>query len=485
MRRYLMPTALAACLLFAVGAQADDNSLQVKNRAAAQTLDAAWQAFIQGLNEARQSLTDPADYPPVATERNLAEGYRYLLGHVGRMIELEMRMDARFPEFHRSMDMLRKWTAENPDTMYLKAPLDASAYYKVTATAQDTREWRDSSRGYAGPKAPRMVTFQTVTDVPGATGELAEMAQCKSQTLGFLNSFNLQLENNLFELLIGPERPDGFHGNFLPTRKLMECKTTQKSGVAEARWLAVREIFSDWEHERALDLDIVRLDSIGASKPPITAEFMAEKLATMAEELPNQIRFWNLLMAFPLEFYEDANGDGRRSLPVNGVNPPAPPFTAGGVAGSGQLYASGMYDLQPDEVLVVKVTAPVEPHYIGLQLATPWFEGPDQQNYTSSLSGHQLPVASDGSRYFVIAPEDPGVQGWVATTGHLYGQHALRFIFRENPVAEKMPTARAYLLQRDQLLNFLPADTPRVDATLRRREIAVRQAHIKQRWRAF
>ncbi|MEH6581816.1 MAG: hypothetical protein V7754_07760 [Halioglobus sp.] len=448
-------------------------------------LDSGWQGLMTGLEEAQFSLTDPKDFPPDASGRNLAEGYRYLLGHIGRMIDLEMRMDPKFPEFHRSMDMLRKWTAENPDTLYLKAPLDATAYYRVTGTATDTREWRDSSRGLKSPKAPRMVTFQTITDVPGATGELAEMAQCKSQTLAFLNSFNLVLQGDRFEILIGPKRPEGYDGNFLPSVAEITCASTGETGEQAAHWLAVREMFSDWEYEKALDLDIVRLDTIGESKPPIEASFVADKLAKIGEELPNQIRFWNLLMKYPLEMHDDANGDGRRNLPLNGINPPALPFTAGGVAGSRQYYASGLYELAPDEALVVKVTAPVEPHYVSMQLGTLWFEGPDQQNYVSSLSGHQLPVASDGSRYFVIAMTDPGVQGWVATTGYDYGQHAMRFIFREDPPEDKMPTAEAFLVKFDQLDGVLPADTPRITVEQRRAEIGIRQAHIKQRWRAF
>jgi len=480
MRSFLVAMAFAFSLIPAHSFSATPEEAELQ-----MTLDASWQAFINGLQEAQDSLTDPQDFPPQASDRNLAEGYRYLLAHIGRMIDAEMRMDPRFPEFHRSMDMLRKWTAENPDTMYLKAPLDDSGFYKLTAVVADAREWRDSSRGLQAPKVPRMVTFQTITDVPGATGELAEMGQCKSTTLDFLNSFNLKLDGNRFEILIGPERPPNYRGNFLPTRKHLECKATGKAGIRTAKWLSVREIFSDWEFEQALDMDIVRLDSVGASKPPINASFVAEKLAKIGEELPNQIRFWNLLQEFPLEMRSDANGDGRRNLPVNGVNPPQPPFTAGGVAGARQYYASGIYDLAPDEALVVKVTSPVEPHYIGMQLGTPWFEGPDQQNYVSSLSGHQLPVASDGSRYYVISPTDPGVQGWVATTGYHYGQHALRFIFREDPPEGKMSTTEAMLVKLDKLATVLPADTPRVNAQQRKREIAIRQAHIKKRWRNF
>ena len=447
-------------------------------------LDASWQTLIQGLQQAQRGLTDPAAFPPEPTDRNLAEGYRYLLAHLGRMIEMEMRQDPRFPEFFRSMDMLRKWTAENPDAMYLKAPIDSTGLYRVSGSIPDTGEWRSSQRGLPGPKAPRMVTFQTITDVPGSTGELKEMANCKNQTLAYLNSFDLNVEGDgSFEILIGPERPADHEGNFLLSKKTMECPSTGDSAVRHAKFLSVREIFSDWENERTIDMEIVRLDAVGEHRPPVTAAWMSDRLDKIATELPRQIRFWQLLQEYPLEIRGDANGDGRRNLPVNGINPPAPPFTAGGVAGARQLYAAGIFEVAPDEALVVEVTAPVEPHYVGFQLHTLWFEGPDQQNYTSSLSGHQLPVASDGSRYYIIAHRDPGVAGWVDTTGMDWGSFGMRFIFRENPEAGDMPTARAQLVKLEELASVLPADTPRVSPEQRKAEIAVRQSHIKMRWR--
>ena len=449
-------------------------------------LNNAWQHFIGGLNKAQSSLTDPRYFPPVATDRNLAEGYRYMLGHIGRMIEQEMRMDPAFPEFHRSMDMLRKWTAENPDTLYLKAPINASGYYKVTGKAHNTREWKTSERGIRAAKAPRLVTFQTVTNVPGSTGQLAEMTQCVSQTLDFINSLSLQLDSdNSFDILIGPKKPVDYTGNFLLSRKLMRCPTTNQESLRDARWLSVREIFSDWEYEQPLDLDIIRLDTMGLSRPPIDGDFISEKLQTIATELPNQIRFWNLLQEYALEIRSDVNGDGRRAMPVNGINQPAPPFTAAGAAGAKQYYAAGKFELAKDEALVIKVTAPVEPHYIGFQLSTLWFEGPDQQNYISSLSGHQLPVSSDGSRYYIVSIKDPGLPGWVATTGLTEGTHAMRFVFRKDPEPAQMPITEAFHVKLNDLASVLPAGLPAVSRAQRQIDIAIRQAHIKRRWRAF
>ena len=449
-------------------------------------LDRAWEAFHAGLAEARDRLENPEDFPPEATDRNLAEGYRYLLGHLVRMAEAEMRLDPRFPEFHRSVDMLRKHTGENPDAMYLKAPIEASGLYRVRGRAADTREWRTSERWQGGPKAPRLVTFQTITEIPGNTGELAEMGTCTSQTLGFVNSFEISPDvEGRFEIWIGAERPEGHTGHFLPSRKRMACAATGTEAVRDAKYLAVREIFSDWENETPLELTIERLDQIGESRPPITPDAMAAKLEKLAETLPNHIRFWSLVQEFPLEVRRDANGDGVRNLPVNGMNEARPPFTAGGAAGSKQLYASGVFELEPDQALVIRVETPVEPHYIGFQLNNFWMEGPDQQNYTSSRSGHQLPPASDGARYYVVAERDPGVAGWVSTTGLPRGFHTLRFVYREDPSAETLPRIRTRLVSVDAVAAALPDDLPKVSLQERRREVAARQDHIKARWRAY
>lgn len=449
-------------------------------------LDAAWLEFVDGLSQAKSHLTDPKKFPAPATDRNLAEGHRYLLGHLSRMIEDEMRSDPLFPEFHRSMDMLRKWTAENPDTAYLKAPIDGEGYYELRGRAANTEVWRHSGRAVRGPQAPRTVTFATITSVPGDTGNLLEMGNCRNQTLDTLTSFDIEPDvAGEFALLIGPQRPEGYEGYFLQSRKVMQCEQTGESVEREATLLSVREIFSNWAEEVPLELEISRQDSIGASRAPVDSAFMADKLSKLGRELPNQIAFWQQVQEVALEVNRDINLDGRRAMPVNGINPPAPPFTAGGVAGARQLYAGGQFDFGPQQALLIKVTAPVEPHYIGLQLSNLWFEGPDQQNYVSSLNGQQLPRASDGARYFIIAHRDPGVAGWVDTTGLERGTHAMRFIFRDQPPEEQLPTIETFLVTLDELANYLPDDTPRVSSQERRAEIALRQRHIKRRWRAY
>jgi hypothetical protein len=312
------------------------------------------------------------------------------------------------------------------------------------------------------------------------------MATCKTRTLDFVNSFDLAVdEQGRFEIWIGPTRPEGVEGRFLSTRREMPCGAAGEPVMLEARELSVREIFSDWEWERPLDLEIVRIDMQGAARPPIDSEWMAERLVRISERVRNHIRFWSLLMEFPLEMRRDANGDGRRNLPVNGINDAAPPFTAGGAAGARQLYASGTFELAPDEALVVRVETPVEPHYMGFQLNNHWMEGPDQQNYVSSRTAHQNPKASDGARYYVIAHRDPGVVGWVDTTGLPEGFHAMRFVYREDPPPDALPRLSARLVKVDQVRSILPDDAATIDPDARRREVAIRQEHIKHRYPGY
>lgn len=474
---------LTCLLLFAaLAADAEQVVTQEPPRAVSE-LNSGWNTLVAGMQEARRSLWETAFFPPPASDRGLAEGHRYLLAHLVRMIEIEMRADPLFPEFFHTMDMLRKWTGENPDAAYLKARIDATGYYRLTVQAKDTTEWLTSERHLAGPKAPRLVIFQTITDILGNSGDLAEMTQCRNQTLDAINSLRLQVDaHNSFNILIGPEKPDDYQGNFLYSSKLLPCSATGAAQVRQARWLSVKEIFSDWANERRLAMDIVRLDAEGENKPPITVQDVNARMARIGEQLPNQIRFWSALQAQTLELYGDFNKDGKRPLPVNSIYQPKPPFTAGGIAAANTLYASGKFELEADQALIIKVTTPMEPYYIGFMLNNFWLEGADQQNYVSSLTGSQLPASSDGTRYYVIAHRDPEVDGWISTTGLSSGSHLMRFVFREEVGPQQLPQLEATVVDINDIGSVLPASTKDVTGDQRRAQISMRQRHIKWRW---
>lgn len=462
---------------------------RTESAAPSDPLDAGWDAFIAGLEAARGEVREPWLQGPRPRGRDLAEGYRYLLGQLVRIAETEAIQDPNLPYFQRYVRMMSKWTIDNPDTLYLGAPIDPAGSYRIEGRAADTREWRTGERANVFPKAPRVVTFQTTTAQVGQTGSLAEFARCRNQTLAAVRHFEIEPDaEGRFEILVAPARPAGYSGLFLPTRAQLPCRDAAGNPVMRAREatsINVREIFSDWVRERALELEIVRIDGETRQRPPTNPAAMGEVLRQIGTQVPNQIRFWNRLHEQGLEVLDDRNGDGRQALPLNDMNPPMPPFIAGGTAGAGQLYSAGTYRLEDDDALIVRVEAPSEPAYLGFQLANLWGESLDQASYTSSRSGGQLARASDGARYFVISRGDPGVPGWVDTTGVQHGTISMRLIYHEAPTGASLPTVSTQLVKLRDVRARLPEDTPRVDRAERLAEIAERQSHIRRRFRQY
>ena len=103
----------------------------------------------------------------------------------------------------------------------------------------------------------------------------------------------------------------------------------------------------------------------------------------------------------------------------------------------------------------------------------------------SSQTGGQNPVASDGARYYVVSERDPGTPGWLDTTGLEKATMSMRFLFDELPDRDRMPTLKTVVTPIEGVRDLLPADTPVVNATDRRREVDVRQRHIQKRWRQY
>ena len=62
-------------------------------------LRAAWDEMIQALQEARDGIDQPELMPAPPTDRNLAEGYRYLMGHVHAAVERAFHQDPVRPHF--------------------------------------------------------------------------------------------------------------------------------------------------------------------------------------------------------------------------------------------------------------------------------------------------------------------------------------------------------------------------------------------------
>lgn len=436
-------------------------------------LRAAWEEMLSALARAREAIDDPRLYPPPPTARNLAEGYRYLLGFLYSGIERAFE-DPDFPYFRRAIQLTDKATIDNADAIYLCAPLDPNGTYRVTGTAEDHRHWRGEHPASTGRKAPQYVIFEATTAYAGDTGQLAELSPSVRTNTGVVDSSKLQVgPDGSFEILLAPQRPDGFAGNFIPTLRAEH----------RARFLVVRELFHDWVREDALELQIVRVQSEGAHPQALDPTAAARQMRRVGEIVNAQMRFWNEFYAVILETYEDMNGDGKRFMPRNDLN--APTFAAIQTGGgqSTNIYAGGVYELGADDALIIETRTPVQPAYAGFHLSNLWGESLDYANHTSSLNAFQAERDADGAVRYVIAQRDPGIPNWLDTTGLPVGFMALRWTYSEKP--DQLPTASVTKVSFNEIRSHLPADVRAISAEERGEQVRVRQAHVQRRFRQY
>jgi hypothetical protein len=149
---------------------------------------------------------------------------------------------------------------------------------------------------------------------------------------------------------------------------------------------------------------------------------------------------------------------------------------------STNIYCGGIYELEPDEALIVEVRQPVEPDYIGFCLGNMWGESLDFANFQSSLNGVQAHRDADNAVRYVIAHRDPGVHNWVDTTGHGEGYMCVRWAYSDKP-KENLPSATVKKVRLGELMQHLPAATRMISPEERRRQIAIRQEHVQRRYR--
>lgn len=453
----------------------------------AEALRTAWDEMIATLQRARDAIDDPALYPPPPSDRNLAEGYRYLLGYLFGAIERAVAVDPDFPYFRRALQPVDKATIENADALYLCAAIDGEQTYRVTGRAHDTRHWRDEARAETGPLAPWYVILEATSAYAGDTGTLAELSTEVRANTGKIDCRTLQVETDgSFEILLAPERPDGHEGNFVSTIALR--RWTDRDGTARekehtARWVTVRELFGDWDREEALELAIERVGGEGAHPPPLDPASAADMMRRAGEIVNNQMRFWNEFYSVVLETYEDVNRDGKRFMPRNAFNDPAGASIATGGGQSTNIYAGGVFELAEDQALIVETRTPEPPAYMGFHLSNLWGESLDYANRITSLNAFQSEPDPDGAVRYVVAHRDPGVPNWLDTTGLPEGFMAARWSYSEKPGA--LPGIVASVVEFDDIRGWLPSGVRSVSPEERRDQIARRRRHVQRRYRQY
>jgi hypothetical protein len=382
----------------------------------------AWEEFCDRLKAAGQVILQN-DVP--SSELDRAEGFRYLTRMITAGLQTFVEYDdPDFPAFPRTPDITTKRGLENPDNIYLRAPIRGDATYRITG--------RRGTCTFLG--------FQVTAGEPGMT---------PTCTVSNLTSFDLEVApDGSFEIIASAE-PHA--GNWLRLEP-------------DASRILVREAFQDWDKEEAAELRIVQIGKEGRAPRPLTPSKMAKQLEQASAFVGASASFWT---NFAKEF--------RSRLPAdNFLSPPRPEDENMGMQGN--QYGGGFFNLGPDEALVIEVKPPECPYWM-IQLGNFWLESLDYVNHQTSLNGHQAHLNKDGVFRAVIAHQDPGAPNWLDTMGHQIGLICYRW-----KKAETSPWPTAKVVKFDDIWGELPADTPRISKRARQRIIERRQAHISRRY---
>jgi hypothetical protein len=448
----------------------------------------AWDEMIANLQDARDIIESTDRFAPEATSRVLAEGYRYLAGFIHHGVERGFHSDPEFPAFRNALSIYNKSTIENADAIYFYAEIDGRNRYLIKGKAADFSHWRGEPRPEQGPYAPQYLIFETANGpMSGDTGNLRELTPGYRTGFGTLDIAKLQIDDDgEFELLLAPEKPEGYSGNFICTRK-GPSKRDPDGPDRYASFISGRQLFYDWENEEAIHLSITNLDREGDHPPALTPESAAERMRKMGSVINGHMAFWLDFYDKVLNVYGNHGGpeNGRYFYPVNGYNKPnmASSDTGGGM--STNVYAGGTYDLEEGEALYVEATFTGDPVYVSVHLGNLWGESPDYANHQSSQNLHQMYMGPDGIQRWIVAHEDPGIQNWIDTTGLPRGYLSHRWAYSEAPAESDFPTIKATKIRLDEVDQYIPADMPRLSREQRRADIAVRQAHVQRRYRVF
>jgi hypothetical protein len=382
-------------------------------------------AFGDAVREAERII---ASAPHVRSEQDLREGYDYLAGSLRAALQAAWSYDRDFPYFIRSATPYTKVGLDNPDTLYFSARIRDDAEYIVTGRRGTTADlsFQVMNGDYSPVNVPDSLTAFDDRDLVAA-------------------------DDGTYELRLGPGPADPARNRF--------------ALGPGASMLLVREVFSDWDRERAGTIRIHREDRIGQAPSAPTLGDATRRYAIAGKILVGQIKAF---LQFPEWFY--------LKLPLNTLTEPR--LTPGGLAT--QYSAVGHYDLADDQAMIVTVPASGMP-YQGIQLGSMWYISLDFINHQTSLTAHQARVDSDRKLRFVISERDPGIANWLECTGHNRGYVQLRWqrVTRaltpeDGPTAEVVPFDDI----PSRLAHYREA---RVNAAEWQQRIAARQAAVADR----
>lgn len=350
-------------------------------------------------------------------EVDLAEGLR----HVGRMARLVLQVtgenrDSAHPYLWRSLGPDLKMGGDNPQGLYLAAPINGSDVFHVSGT-----------RG----SAPWVSFLTGRTPAAVAAGEAAYGSALFTPDLAVG-------DDGRFTIAIAPTPQPG---NWLQSDPYSAT-------------LMIRQFFGMPENVQPMDITIRNLTRGNEPVVPLTLDAAIAGLDAAGG------MFAHMVPIMQSEQRAKAAALNRFATDIGD-----PTSREGGVPGGNSVTAR--WALEPHQALLVEVTPPTPCAYWDAQVGNGWYESFDYRNQFSGLTHEQAHLAVDGSVTLVVAERDPGTLNWLEAAGHREGHIAIRWQLSDG----KLPIPRCRVVDVDAVrtLTGLPGVTAEERLAMRER----------------
>jgi hypothetical protein len=338
--------------------------------------------------------------------------------------------DGDHPEFLPTIGLALNILQPNDDTVYRGATITPGGVYRL--------------RGRLG--ADRIVKIGEWLNDPS---EFSLAAGVKVTMAGYhdLNALHTDAQGR-FDVILSQARPAGYAGDWWQ----LDPRT---------KYLALREMSSDWANERDIAISIERLD-IPVERPRQSAADLEARLQRLIRTTANAA----LAFVDHVQILRDQGFNNKlRVLDISNMG-----------ALENQFYYEGVYELKDDEALIIEAKVPQTCKYYSTILTNEIYEDTDWYNNQSSLNDSQSHVDKDGVLRIVVSAKDPGVRNWLDTAGYPIGMIQGRWT---GCSAQPVPTVEKVALA--DVRKLLPPDTPNVTPAQRQTIIRERRALLEQR----
>jgi Protein of unknown function (DUF1214) len=317
-----------------------------------------------------------------------ADGHRLLMHILETAVHQELESDPDRPEFRLVTGPHRKALGDNPDAIYLRAPLDPEQAYRVS--------------GNLAGAVYLSFTIEAGAPAPG---------RYPTRSGGVINNTQFDVDaDGSYEVFVGGP-PRGHNWIELP---------------GDAGKVTVRMYFEEPEpvaaHPERAQISIETLDPM-----PPAPTWDDESIAAGIERVANYV------LSRTLD--QPPSGAGKPSWVAPAPNVFPEPQRPGNlaVAAFDAAYCSAPYALGPDEALVITGRWPVC-CFANVVLWNRYLQSYDYVHRPVWRNRSNTVLEPDGSFRMVLAHRDPGVANWLDTEGRPHGQLFWRFMLPEGDI---------------------------------------------------